>query len=381
MQIRSVETTPNPNSIKLNMVDTLGQTATYTSANSDLPDFVSQLLAISGVQSVFVCGDFITLNRHPLTDWRQLLEQAALTLTGENIDALANFSSVSLASPSAGAALEGQNQIFVQTFKGIPIQVKAVDLEGETRLSLGITFNEAAQKVQEQTGSDYLKERQWVDHGIRYGSRVEVAEEVQAELQSYFAEDRLAATVNQALGHCAAESADFASVSELFGSEQWQQRLVAVQELSQSAGIQSEPAINLLLSALLDSNAQVRRLAAAALGTTGSAEAVPALCQSLIGDTSIAVRRTAGDALSDIGDASAQQSMCQALTDKNKLVRWRAARFLNDLGTSLSLPFLAAALSDSEYEVQLEVQAAISRITAGAEGGGPAWKRIADLQS
>ena len=154
-----------------------------------------------------------------------------------------------------------------------------------------------------------------------------------------------------------------------------------MQELSRLDISQSPVAINLLIAALQDSNAQVRRLAAAALGTTGSAVVVPSLCQALIEDSSIAVRRTAGDALSDIGDASAAAAMTQALSDGNKLVRWRAARFLNDLGTAESLPALEAALQESEYEVLLEINAAIDRIKGGGQGAGPAWRRIADLRA
>ena len=56
------------------------------------------------------------------------------------------------------------------------------------------------------------------------------------------------------------------------------------------------------------------------------------------------MRRTAGDALSDIGDPAAQPSMCQALKDSNKLVRWRAARFLFDVPFVGSLPVLLAAV-------------------------------------
>jgi hypothetical protein len=379
MKISSVETTPNPNSIKLNFFEPLGQTATYTSSSSMMPDFVAKLLAIEGVQSVFVCGDFITLNRHPLSDWRLLLEQATLALTGEKI-LPSNFSS----SPSLSAttALEGQNQIFVQTFKGIPIQVKAVDILGESRLSLGSAFNEAAQLVQQESGADFLKERQWVDHGLRYGDRPEMAEQVLSELLNYYTQERLDSAVSQALGSSSAEpEADLDDIKRLLSHSQWQQRLLAVQELSRVDCGQSVHCINLLIEALQDTNAQVRRLAAAALGTIGttySAMAVPSLCHALNSDSSIAVRRTVGDALSDIGDADAQNAMCQALSDGNKLVRWRAARFLNDLGTLDSLPFLEAALKDTEYEVLLEISAAIERIKSGAAGVGPAWKRIAD---
>ena len=386
MQIRSVETTPNPNSIKLNFFEPVGATATYSNSSPEAPEFVGKLLAIEGLQSVFVCGDFITLNRHPLTDWRQLLEQASWALTGEKIIDTSS-SSLTLAA-SSSAAQEGQIQILVQTFSGIPMQVKAVDLEGETRLSLGPHFNEAAQLIQQTTAADFLKERQWVDHGFRYGPRAEMAEQVVSELQNYFSPERLDLAVRGAIGEKELEGAkkidqlaDFAAIEKLFLASQWQQRLLAVQELSRLDISQSPVAINLLIAALQDSNAQVRRLAAAALGTTGSAVVVPSLCQALIEDSSIAVRRTAGDALSDIGDASAAAAMTQALSDGNKLVRWRAARFLNDLGTAESLPALEAALQESEYEVLLEINAAIDRIKGGGQGAGPAWRRIADLRA
>jgi HEAT repeat protein len=98
----------------------------------------------------------------------------------------------------------------------------------------------------------------------------------------------------------------------------------------------------------------------------------------LLNDPSAGVRRTAGDALSDIGDSSAESAVCQALSDGNKLVRWRAARFLCDTGTEAALPYLENAAQDAEFEVHLEVEAAIQRIRGGGEGLGPAWKRIMD---
>ncbi len=42
--------------------------------------------------------------------------------------------------------------------------------------------------------------------------------------------------------------------------------------------------------------------------------------------------------------------MCEALSDKNKLVRWRAARFLAEVGSAASLPALQAKQNDPEFE-------------------------------
>ncbi|MCW5824901.1 MAG: HEAT repeat domain-containing protein, partial [Cyanobacteria bacterium TGS_CYA1] len=156
----------------------------------------------------------------------------------------------------------------------------------------------------------------------------------------------------------------------------WHRRLAGVQELSLK---EDDETVSLLVQSLSDENPQVRRLSAATLGVTGNVEAVRPLCHSLLHDSSVGVRRTAGDALSDIGDSSAQASMIESLKDQNKLVRWRAARFLNDLGTEKALPALELAKDDPECEVQLEINAAIEKIQKGGQGLGPVWKRIVEL--
>jgi HEAT repeat protein len=73
--------------------------------------------------------------------------------------------------------------------------------------------------------------------------------------------------------------------------------------------------------------------------------------------------------------------MCVALKDASKLVRWRAARFLNEKGTPEALPYLKAAVNDDQFEVKLEVEAAIDRIESGGDLQMPAWKRIAGLET
>lgn len=57
-------------------------------------------------------------------------------------------------------------------------------------------------------------------------------------------------------------------------------------------------------------------------------------------------------------------------------MRWRAARFLSEVGTARAVPFLQATLSDPEDEVQMEALAAIERIESGKEGNLPVWKRM-----
>lgn len=371
MRIISVETTPNPNSIKLNVDQQLGAPKTFTRAERSAgPDFITDLLGISELQSVFVCQDFITINKDPRAGWPGILERATILLSG------APQAELTIEEQRLSAEKEGQVQVFVQTFKGIPIQVKVVDRQGEARISLGSQFNEAAMFVQEVCGSDFLKERCWADHGVRYGELDEIAAQVADEMRGKFDTALLDEIKAQATGSHDLTGKRFrvpqSTLEQWLQDEDWRKRLAAVEELSHS-----EDSIESLETALQkDPNPQVRRLAAAALGATGNMSAVSSLCNALLSDRTVAVRRTAGDALSDIGDVSAQPSMIQALNDSNKLVRWRAARFLYDLGTDEALPPLEAALNEPEFEVLLEIKAAINRISGGREGLGPMWKRI-----
>jgi hypothetical protein len=388
MRLKSVETTPNPNSMKLNLDEKVGTTVTYTCENkSESPQFVQDLLEIDGLKSVFVCNDFLTINRDPRSDWRTILEQASALFKAKTdesqssrpgetkpADAASSEQALETVAPRQTIEQEGTVHIVVQTFKGIPIQVKATDSSGETRVSLGERFNDLAQSIQNATGANFLKERYWADHGIRYGDRTEIANEVSGELQGVFDEDALKRAEAKAIGATDAQTTvPFETILSWLNDSDWHRRISAIQELKAS-----EETLPLLTKALRDENPQVRRLAAAALGTTGSIEAIPALCEAVLNDKHVGVRRTAGDALSDIGEPLAQPAMCMALADANKLVRWRAARFLFDIGDDEALTYLIEASEDSEFEVRLEVEAAIERIKGGLQSLGPAWRRIVD---
>jgi hypothetical protein len=374
MRLTSVETTPNPNSMKLNVDVDLGVAVTYAADDATAaPDYIKTLLAIAGVKSVFVCHDFLTLNKDPRVDWRAILATATEILGGGKAEENESV----IQSQRDAAAKDGQVHVLVQTFRGVPIQVKVEDSHSQQRISLGDRFNEAAKTIQEALGADFLKERYWADYGIRYGAPDLVAQEIYQEIDGLFSEARLARTVAAALGKTTAPNEDKTTVPDANWPKDtdWQKRLAAVQYFSQAPD-----AVPPLALGLNDSNAQVRRLAAAALGATGSSEAVQPLMATVLNDEHVGVRRTAADALSDIGDVSAEPAMCQALKDKNKLVRWRAARFLCDIGTENALEYLEAAVDDAEFEVRLEVEAALQRIKGKETGMGPAWKRIIEAK-
>lgn len=376
MKLLSIETTPNPNSMKLNVDGDLGAAVTYSKGETlKSPAFVEALLSITGINSVFACHNFVTINKDPRVDWANILPASTKLLGGKGLESEKDASSSD--AQREQAAKDGQVHVTVQTFCGVPIQVKVEDVHSQKRISLGDRFNEAARAIQEARGADFLKERYWADYGIRYGTPDVVAQEIADEINGLFSEARLKRVVQTALGEtpAAEEIEGIKPDASWLKDSDWQKRLAAVQHFSETSD-----SITQLSCALLDSNPQVRRLAAAALGASGSSEAVEALAKTVVNDENVGVRRTAGDALSDIGDVGAEPAMCQALNDKNKLVRWRAARFLFDIGTEEALPFLEKAATDPEFEVRMEVEAAIQRIQGKETGMGPAWKRIIDAQ-
>ncbi len=383
MRLKSVETTPNPNSMKLNFHESLGKAITYTAENIDgSPGFVRALLNIEGVKSIFVCQDFITINRAPGAIWDNILAAAkqicaadAATDTGADtaVDAVFSTQPATSREPSAPPQMDGQVSVVVQTFKGIPIQVKVFAPGAEVRVALKERFMTAAQSVRDQTKADFLQERYWADWGVRYGEPNEIALQVADEIEGTLDEESLKQLCDAAAGKLVKETpkASLQEQEASLTSSDWHVRLRTVQEL----GLQEDD-IPMLERALLDEQMQVRRFAAAGLGATGSSKAVAPLCRALLDDVAVAVRRTAGDALSDLGDVAAEEAVCKALSDENKLVRWRACRFLCEVGTKKALPDLEAVLNDMEFEVRLEAEAALDRILKGDKGLAPVWKRM-----
>jgi HEAT repeat protein len=404
MLLISIETTPNPNSMKLNFDESVEKPITYTVEQIDeCEGYVRSILSVDGVKSIFVCANFITLNRDPRVDWKPILGAVTVALSKDSHSEQLEKEQLNKEQLNkeqlnkeqlnkeqlnkeqlnkeqldretrneqrAAGAKAGQAVIVVQTFKGVPIQVKVSDTAGEQRIALEARFSDTAQAIQAATGADYLKERYWADWGARYGTAADVASEVVEEINARMDSNALQRLLKAATGdvECAR---DLSEVESDLRSHDWAERLKAVQELSEMKGTTS-----LLASVLADEHHQVRRLAAAALGASGDASAVAPLARVFLKDVAPGVRRTAGDALSDIGSAEAEPFACTALSDANKLVRWRAARLLADLGTEYALPYLRDALGDPQFEVNLEIESAIERISGGKEASLPMWKKI-----
>ncbi len=391
MQLRSIETTPSPHCIKLNLnevVSTKALTLTQGATKPDAPAFAQQLLAIESVQSVFLFQDFITLTRQGNADWQPILAKAA-GIIGVAKDAdkalLAQVSPSQIAATSANSTTEqpirsnfGQVEVAVQMFRAIPIQVRAVSADGQqARVALPDRFNQALQRTIVATGANYVAERRWEPYQSPAGSPDEVARVVADEIADLIDEEELARIEATAISNHA-ETKQFShtdlqqSLLMELQNPNWKHRLKALQQIEVNP-----ETLDRVLTLLNDEQSTIRRWAAALVGASGMTAVVEPLCRLALADPSAIVRRTAGDALSDLGDVAAMATMTQALTDSSKLMRWRAARFLNEIGDLGVVEALHQAVkSETEFDVRLEMMAALERIEGGGDTLLPMWQRI-----
>lgn len=371
MQLLRIEPTPSPNSMKLHL-DTMlpdGVRRTYTREHiSNAPALIQQLLDIEGVKSIFHTADFIALDRKPNADWAKILSK---------VQEAFGWSKAAAASDEDVPTYSfGEARVYVQYFRGIPMQIR-VQADGmEERISLSERFTTAVHEVASAT---LIKERKLGDYGIRYGELKDIAREVEAELEATYDDQRLRSLVEQAI---AAKSKDQPFVEErliwneatlkaMLQEADWRKRYAALEQITPDS-----TRLPLYQELLQDPQSQIRRQVVVDLGAIGTAEVLPLLIQALK-DSSVSVRRTAGDTLSDIGEPAALEPMIQALRDTNKLVRWRAARFIYEVGDESAISALTTALQDPEFEVALQARMALERIQSGEEAAGTVWQQMA----
>lgn len=389
MQLRSIETTPSPNCIKLNLNEVISAKALTLQKGGDQPNaptFAQQLLAIETVQSVFLVHDFITLTRKGNADWQPILAEAAGIIgVAQDADStlLDQVSQSQEPIPPASPTSQphssnlGSVEVAVQVFRGIPVQVRAIVADGQqARVALPERFNQALQRAIRATGANYVAERQWEPYQAPAGSPEAVAQLVADEIVSLMDDDELARIEADAMSNDTKKQVHNADrpqslLADLHHSN-WKHRLKALQQIEVIP--ETLPQIVALLA---DEQSTIRRWAAALLGASGMDTAVEPLTQIVLTDPSAIVRRTAGDALSDLGNISAMPTMTQALADSSKLMRWRAARFLNELGDLTAVPALHHAVEcEVEFDVRIEMIAALERIEGGGETQLPMWQRL-----
>lgn len=367
MKIISIEPTPSPNTMKILLDQSLPfrKTHHYKKESFDnAPEFIKKILEIDGVTSVYHVENFIALDRHPKYDWQVILQKVR-GVFGEKADSL----QYSEAGPTDSY---GELKVFVQMFRGIPMQVKIENGIEQKRYGLPDRFKEAAMKAQ-KSAENLVKERSWKEYGIRYGDPDEVANEVIEELEAAYGQERLNRLVEGAFHSkepVKLARTTLSEVEEAFKNNDWKVRYAALEKFHPT-----KEALPLLAKALKDEKTSIRRLATVYLGMIEDEAVLPLLYEALK-DPSVTVRRTAGDTLSDIGNPKAIPAMTCALQDKNKLVRWRAAMFLYEVGDVSALPALKEAENDPEFEVRLQVKMAIERIGSGEKAAGSVWQQM-----
>ncbi|GIP34832.1 conserved virulence factor C family protein [Paenibacillus sp. J2TS4] len=375
MRIISIEPTPSPNSMKINLDEKLpdGIRKEYTAADkSKAPEVLRQLLDIEGVTGLYHASDFLAIDRHPRGDWQRILAQAR-EIIGESDQAAASPLAEAVSADEAAPAY-GEVKVLVQSFRGIPMQIRVSSGTEEQRAALPERFSQAAMTAG-LASPNLIKERKLEEQGVRYGELKDVLEEIVREYDAAYDSERLQALIEQAVQQAPGDTVteEAASLDELasaMNSEDWRIRYAALERIEPT-----EEAIPQLARVLDDPQMSIRRLATVYLGDIGGPEVMPLLFKALK-DATVAVRRTAGDTLSDLGDPAAIGPMAEALQDRNKLVRWRAARFLYETGDDTALPALKAAKDDPEFEVSMQIHLAIERIEGGEAALGSVWQQM-----
>ncbi|MGG3494454.1 conserved virulence factor C family protein [Peribacillus simplex] len=371
MKIKSIEPTPSPNTMKINLTEELlaGKSNNYKKDQAEqAPQLIKDLFKIDGVKGVYHVADFLAVERNAKYDWKDILVQIRQVF-GEKTE-----------EQSQQTVLNehyGEVAVAIQQFKGIPMQIKASDSQHEKRFALPEYFIKGIAAAQKDDDNVVML-RKWKDYGVRYGDMEDIVKEVSDELIAAYPEERI-----NRLVAAAKEMVDTKETflkrpknkltAEMLNDESWEKRYQALEQMEDPT-VGDIPVLDMALS---DSKVSIRRLAVVYLGMIEDRKVLPSLYKAMK-DKSAAVRRTAGDCLSDLGFEEAMGEMSQALSDRNKLVRWRAAMFLYEAGNETTLPLLKQAEQDPEFEVALQVKMAIDRIENGEEAKGSVWKQMTE---
>jgi HEAT repeat protein len=128
------------------------------------------------------------------------------------------------------------------------------------------------------------------------------------------------------------------------------------------ARLKDEAALNPLLNMLSDSDPELRRLTAIALGWLADARAVDHLIQSLQDDNDAGVRSGAVFALDKIGDSRAFESLLAALNDESPAVRWNVVEALSSFDDKRRVDVLVEALKQNEEHIRVAAISALAEV-------------------
>lgn len=376
MKIVSIEPTPSPYSMKINVDERLedGKSETYKETDdlTNAPTYVQELFKIEGVKELYRVIDFIALERNPKVSWEDILPHVESVLG--SIDDAGDTQIT-----SKEKMLEdqyGEVKVFIQKFRHIPMQVKIEENGEEKRFGLSTRFQNAAIEASRNSPT-MLMEREWVEQAPRYGDADEIGNDVVQEIEATYDDARLAKLVEWALAGEDASQKAFPRQKvtlEMLEQEDWKARYAALAQMPDPT-VEDLPILD---KALDDPKVSIRRLATAYLGMIEDKAVLPYLYKALK-DKTVTVRRTAGDCLSDLGFTEAIPVMIETLKDKSRIVRWRGAMFLYEYGDESAISALEEALNDPEFEVRMQAKMALARIKEGEDAKGSIWKQMTEL--
>jgi len=371
MKLVSIEPTPNPNSMKINLDETLdpGKKFLFTQQDkANCPEYIQKVLAIPGVIRIFQVNDFMSIQRQANADWEPILARIRTILEGEG-----ETGKKALEEQHGLDEKFGEIQVFIQSFRRIPMLVKVSNGKEEKRFAIPKRFQDSVLGAS-KASKNMLMERKWEAKGGRYGNLEDIGKAVVDEIDAAYGDRRLRLLGEKAF-HYDSKKQEQKSLSdkelnEHIASDDWRLRFAALSQYG------ADPQkIDLFIKMAKDPKMTIRRLCIVYLGLIKDEQVLQPLCEALK-DDAVAVRRTAGDALTDLADTRAMASMIATLKDSNKLVRWRAARFLFEQGDKSALPALKETIDDSEFEVSMQVRQAIERIESGGKAQGTVWQQM-----
>lgn len=371
MKIVTIEPTPSPNTMKIILNEELpaGKSSNYKAETAiGAPPIIQSILGLEGVKGVYHVADFLAVERDGRVDWQDILPKIRLAFGEEENSQETGEQKIN--------EHFGEVNVFIQMFKGIPLQVKLVEGDQEKRFGLPKNFMEAMQKAQ-LPGDNYVILRKWKEQGVRYGELEQVGNEVVEEIIAAYPDERLNKIVAIAQNpNKEPEKKKMHKVTaDMLDNTDWRKRYQLLEQMEDPT-LEDLPVLE---KALHDEKSSIRRLAVVYFGMIKDKKVLPYLFEGLK-DKVVTVRRTAGDALSDLGFKEAIQPMADALKDTSKIVRWRAAMFLYEEGDETALPALREAQNDPEFEVQLQVKMAIERIEGGEAAQGSVWKQMTEAR-
>ncbi|WP_430789019.1 conserved virulence factor C family protein [Virgibacillus flavescens] len=373
MKIVSIEPTPSPYSMKINVDVQLPDRQTENYKHDDdltnAPDYINELFTINGVKGIYRVIDFIALERNARVAWEEILPEVRGLLGSSEEDA--ESASTEQQAPDEHF---GEIKVFIQMFRNIPVQVKLQEDDEEHRFGLPERFMDATMNASEAS-TNMLMERKWAEQSPRYGDVSEIGQEIVEELSASYDQERLNELVRSALSSDNADEPSKTSKKvtlEMLENPSWKERYAALDRMDPT--LEDLPVLD---KALDDEKASIRRLATAYLGMIEEPEVLPYLYKALK-DKAINVRRTAGDCLSDLGFKDAMPEMIETLSDKSRIVRWRGAMFLYELGDETAIAALQRAIDDPEFEVRMQAKMALARIEGGEQAKGSIWNQMTE---